>query len=98
MATINLYTLRKAILTEMKRASGAPLTVADLANNAPHPAIRHCDLELLIEQFNELKTMGYLEPISAFGGEYCKISVTGLRQLAPEFPQDSFIHGPGAVK
>ena len=98
MATINIYTLRKAILHEMRKAQGAPMTVAEFANIAPHPAIRHCDLDVLIEEWNKLKSFGYLAPIEGYGGEYCKITEAGLRQLEPEFSQDSFIHGPGAVK
>lgn len=98
MATINTYTLRQAILAALKAARGAPMTVTDLANVAPHPAIRHCDIERLIAEWNELEIYSFIAPIEGFGGAYCTITEKGLRQLAPEYPQDSFIHGPGAVK
>ncbi len=98
MADLKIYAIRKAILRDLKRYVGAPITAAELIEISIEPAIRYADKAAALEQFGELKQHGYIEPIPAFGGEYCEISVTGLRQLSPEFPQDPFVHGPGAVK
>ena len=98
MATINTYTLRKAILSEMRRAIGAPLTAVELANIAAHPAIRHADLDTFLAEFDNLKNLNYIAAIAGFGGQYCKITERGLQQLSIEYPQDSYIHGPGALQ
>ena len=50
-----------------------------------------------VQAFRELAAMGYLEAIEGFGGRYHRISRKGLEQLLPEFRQEPFIWGPGAV-
>lgn len=93
---LHKYALRRAILRELKRFAGVPVTATELAEISPEPAIRHAVPENVAAEWDELKNMGYLEPIAGFGGAYCKITRRGLEQLSIEFPQDPFVHGPGA--
>lgn len=98
----NIYAIRKAILADLKAcasgSSAAPITAAELAEISVRPAIRHSSREAVVSEFNELKLQGYIESISGFGGEYCRISKKGLEQCSTEFPQDTFVYGPGAIR
>ena len=90
----NKYAIRKEILQAMKRYHPAPMNALDLIQYGLPPFITR---EEALEQWNELKLMGYLEAKSGFGGEYCLLSEKGKQQLSPEFSQDEFIYGPGAI-
>jgi hypothetical protein len=97
MAEIDKYALRQAILRTMKAFMGAPLTGEDLAEVSQERAVRLAQPEQVLEAFHEMAAMGYLEAIEGFGGHYHRISRKGLEQLLPEFRQEPYIWGPGAV-
>lgn len=96
---MNVYSLRKAILTDMKRARAkhSPMSVADLIAISCESAIELAEPDEVAAQWDELTLAGYLEPIPGFGGKYLQIAEKGLRQLSIEFPQDAFIYGKKAV-
>lgn len=95
---MNIYSLRKAILRALKDYSGAPITCDELIKLCPSAEIRLADSGNVRVQWAELKRFKYIQPIPAFEGEYCEITEKGLQQCSPEFPQDPFIHGPGAIR
>lgn len=90
-----IYEIRKEILRAMKRYHPAPMKALDLIQYGLPPFITRDEA---LAQWDELKLMGYLEARSGYGGEYCLLSEKGKQQLQPEFPQDEFIYGPGAIK
>ena len=92
-----VYPIRQAILRDFKLYNGTPTTASELASISCEPAIVRDRSKAVIE-INELRLLGYLEPISGFGGDYLRITERGLQQLSREFPQDAFIYGPGAVR
>lgn len=102
----NIYAIRKGILKAMKgiaRGGNAedPAAVMcdDLINLQISPELMYASPEDIRQEWRELKSYGYIEQaIPGFEGKYCKISRKGLEQLSIEFPQDYFIHGPGAIK
>ena len=96
---MNVYSIRKAILADMKRARAkhAPMTVDDLRTVSCESAIELSEPAEVAAQWTELELNGYLEPFPGFGGKYLIITEKGLNQLSIEFPQDVFIHGPRAV-
>lgn len=96
MTQINPYSMRQAILRELKEMRGAPLRCQDLLAVTSEPALTLADPAAVRGQWSELQQFGYVEAIPGFGGMYCRISERGLRQLAPEFPQDPFVWGPAA--
>jgi len=89
-----IYMIRLEILKQLKRFKTAPVTAAQLYD---YSMPKFLAKEEVLEQWDELKLEGYIAPRSGFNGEYCIITEKGLHQLAPEFPQDEFIHGPGAI-
>ena len=92
------HRIRQAILADLKLYAGAPLPVEDLIAISEQPAIRLCsDPDAVKREWNELRELGYIEPIPGYGGRYCRIAAKGRQQLLPDFPQDAFIHGPGAL-
>ncbi len=93
----NIYAIRKAILADLKACASAPIKADELAEISVRPALKYSDKSAVINEFHELKLQGYIEPIPGFNGEYCKISKKGLEQCSVEFPQDTFVHGPGAI-
>ena len=95
---MNIYAIRKAILRALKEYSGAPITCEELIALCPSAEIRLAEKNHVRVQWAELKNFQYIQPIQGFGGEYCQISQKGLEQLSTEFPQDFFIHGPGAIR
>ena len=94
---ISRYAMRQALLRAMRDMHGAPVKAEELCEISQEAALRPLPLQEKVEGFRELAEMGYLAPIEGFGGQYFRITRKGLEQLLPEFPQDSFIWGPGAV-
>ena len=92
-----VYPIRQAVLRDFKLYNGTPTTARELAAISCEPAIIR-DRERAVVEINELRLLGYLEPISGFGGEHLRITERGLQQLSREFPQDAFIYGPAAVR
>jgi hypothetical protein len=92
------YAIRKAILEELKAYKKAPITCDEMAEISIKAALRFAQPDEVQNEWNELANMGYIAPRSGFGGKYFEITEKGLRQLSPEFPQDEFIYGPGAIK
>lgn len=101
----NIYAIRRGILRSLKECvvggninAAAPMTADELIQLAPNTEIRFAAPEDVRAEWQELKNFGYIEPISGFGGAYCRISQKGLEQLSIEFDQDYFIHGPAAIR
>lgn len=94
----NIYAIRRAILQSLKEYKGAPLKVDEFIACCPSGVIRVSDPADVQTEWKELKTYGYIKSMPEFGGEYCEISEAGLQQVAPEFKQDFFVHGPSAIR
>lgn len=90
------HAIRQAILRDLKLYTGAPITARELVQISQEPAIRHADEAAVLEEFQSLKDMGYIEAVPGFKGRYCQLSGKGRQQLYEEYPQDAFIWGPGA--
>ncbi len=95
---LRVYAIRRAILRELKRFRGAPVTAAELYEDTPNVTLKVAKAETVAEQWAELQSFGYIEPVPGFGGEYCRITERGLQQVSPEFAPDPFVHGPGAAR
>ncbi len=101
---LKIYAIRRAILQELKnvaafgRISAAPMDVDTLIEQKSNTTLMYTPPEIIREQWNELKAFGYIEAIPGYGGIFCTVSQKGREQLSIEFPQDYFIHGPGALK
>jgi hypothetical protein len=76
----------------------AYITVEQLIELRGNAALQCASADDIRKEFAELKKFGYIEALQGFNGQYCKISPKGLEQLSIEFPQDYFVHGPGAIK
>lgn len=91
------HAIRQAILRDLKLYTGAPITGEELILISQEPAIRHADPSKALDEFEELKCLGYIEAVPGFGGRYCRISEKGRKQLLEDFQQDPYIWGPGAL-
>ncbi len=94
----NPYPVRQAILRDLRAASGAPLAADELPAISAEPAILHADPADVAAEFRALCDLGFLCPVPGCGNRYCRITEKGLRQLAPEYPQDPFVWGPAAAR
>jgi len=91
------HAIRQAILRDLKIYTGAPIRGDELIQISQEPALRHADPVKALTEFEELKSLGYIEAVPGYRGQYCQISNKGRQQLLDDFPQDSFIWGPGAL-
>ncbi len=91
------HAIRQAILRDMKLYTGAPIRGDELIQISQEPALRHADPKQALAEFEELKALGYIEAVPGYHGQYCQLGEKGRKQLLEDFPQDSFIWGPGAV-
>jgi len=90
------HAIRQAILRDMKLYTAAPIMAEELIAISQEPALRHADPGKALAEFEELKAFGYIEAVPGYRGKYCQITERGRQQLLYDFPQDSFIWGPGA--
>lgn len=91
----NIYSLRQALLRELREQRGAPMRLCDVLAVTAEPALTYFPGAAGTEWLR-LADFGYIEAVPGFGGEYHRTTERGLRQLEPEFPQDPFVWGPGA--
>ena len=92
------HAIRLAILRDLRCLTGAPITCRELAEISDEPALHYNDLAPVEREWRELCALGYIEAVPGFGGHYCRLTPKGRQQLLPDFPQDPFIHGPGAAR
>ena len=93
----SIYAVRQAALRSMRDLHGAPVTAEELLDISQEAALRTGERETALAAVRGLKEMGYLEAVPGFAGMYLRITRRGLEQLLPEFPQEAYIWGPGAV-
>lgn len=89
--------IRQAILKDLKRYTGAPIQASELIQISQEPALRYASPVKSMQEFEELKALGYIEAVPGFAGKYCQISEKGRKQLLNDFAQDAFIWGPSAI-
>ena len=100
----NVYSIRRGILKALKEcalggeATAMPMSVDELIGKITIPELMYVAPENIVDEWQQLRDLGYIEPIPGYGGVYCKIGMKGLAQLTIGVPQDYFIHGPSAIK
>ena len=90
------HAIRQAILRDLKLYTGAPIRGDELIQISQEPALRHAAPVNALAEFEDLKSLGYIEAVPGYRGKYCQISEKGRQQLLDDFPQDAFVWGPGA--
>ena len=89
------YQIRQNILLAM-REYDMPCRAEDVKDYPGFLFVKP-ELDEIKTEWNNLRQNGFLDAFEGFGGEYCRISEKGLRQVNPEYKKDVYIYGPRAL-